>query len=129
MVAEKDSSIIEANDQLLLLRDEIERMKNIFEQKMEERENSYNEFIDKKNEYIDRYEVEVKKLTGQLEEAKTTLDAETLFGQQKEQSIKELTCQVDGLEQAMQRIAASMNIEAEEALDSIDNLVEKFMRR
>lgn len=32
-------------------------MKNIYEQKIEERENNYNDFIDKKNEELDRYEV------------------------------------------------------------------------
>ena len=42
---------------------------------MEERENSYNEFIDKKNEYIDKCEVDTKRMTGQLEETKLALEA------------------------------------------------------
>lgn len=40
-----------------MLKDEVDHMKNIYEQKIEERENNYNDFIDKKNEELDRYEV------------------------------------------------------------------------
>jgi hypothetical protein len=40
-----------------VLKDEVDHMKNIYEQKIEERENNYNDFIDKKNEELDRYEV------------------------------------------------------------------------
>lgn len=123
MVAEKDSSILEVNEQILLLKDEIEHMKNIFEQKMEERENSYNEFIDKKNECIDRYEVDSKRLVGQMEELRVALDAEVVFGQQKSQSIVELTETVNRLEGAMQQICSNFNVDSSSG--NIDEFVER----
>lgn len=97
LVAEKDASIAEVSEHLLVLKDEVERMKNIYEQKIEERENNYNDFIDKKNEELDAYELHVKRLQAQIADINAQADGATQDAHDKDRQVRELRAVIQNL--------------------------------